>query len=135
MDHSNRPTKENKKDITQRLIDIIRNLSEERKKALLKELEDEEEQKGIELRKHERRPCKITAMYTSGDSFGEEYVRDISIGGVFIETTETFEIGQKLSMAIPFTNEERYIKVQGKVVRITSSGIGVEFEKSLKQTG
>ncbi len=131
MTDNNSQTPDKNDDITEHLITKIRNMSYDQKQALLKILEDE---KSSNQRKHERTPSNVTAMFTSSVCFGEEYIRDISLGGVFIETTEHFEIGQSLKLAIPVMNEERYINVTGKIVRVSPAGIGIEFEKILEKS-
>ncbi len=82
-----------------------------------------------EKRKHPRKTYDTKVNFTSEEKFGIEYIKDISVKGIFIETAEEFSIGQILNLSIPYANQERFIKVKGKVVRITPEGIGVEFLK------
>ncbi len=65
--------------------------------------------------------------YTSLDSFGEEYSRNISTSGMFLETMDPFYIGQDVLLSIPFTGAEKYAKIKGEVVRITPHGVGIKF--------
>jgi Tfp pilus assembly protein PilZ len=80
-----------------------------------------------EKRKDTRISCDVKAWYTSKDNFGREYIKNISLGGTFVETMEIFSIGQEISLSIPFTNNNKYVKVKGQVVRIEKEGIGVKF--------
>ena len=80
-----------------------------------------------ERRKHNRVSCNVDVGYTSEEMFGHDYITDISLGGVFIETFETFVPGRQIRLAIPFSKEEKYVKVTGRVVRIADNGVGVAF--------
>ncbi len=82
----------------------------------------------IEKRQHERRPVKLTVKLTCGQISGEKSARDISLGGIFVETADEIAPGQELQLAIPFSNNERYIRMKGTVARITDDGIGVQFD-------
>ncbi len=85
------------------------------------------ESKTDEKRKDTRISCDVRAWYTSKENFGEEYIRNISLGGTFVETMEIFPIGQEINLSIPFSDQSKYVKVKGKVVRIEEEGIGVKF--------
>jgi len=57
----------------------------------------------------------------------KDYIKDISAGGVFIETRMPFSVGQEVSLAFPLPNYQKYIKIIGEIVRISPHGIGVKF--------
>lgn len=80
-----------------------------------------------EKRKHPRKTYDAKVNFTSDEKFGTEYIRDISLEGVFIETAEEFIMGQIVSLNIPYESIEKFVKIKGTVVRITPEGIGVEF--------
>ncbi len=81
-------------------------------------------------RRHPRKKCDMSINYLSDGMVGEERVRDISISGIFIETTEKFHVGQIITISIPFSNQDRKIKIKGRVVRLAVDGIGIEFDKN-----
>jgi len=54
--------------------------------------------------------------------------KDISAGGVFIETRMPFRVGQEALPSFPLSNYQKYIKISGELVRITPHGIGVKFK-------
>ena len=56
---------------------------------------------------------------------------DISTGGMFIETDESFHFGDVLTVMIPNPREETTLKVPAKVVRTTEKGIGIEFIRKI----
>ena len=100
----------------------------EKKHIRLKELETRNPE---DKRRHSRKKCKIQVDYYCEDGMaGKEMIRDISIGGVFIETIKKFSRGQVLTISIPFVNQDRKIRIKGRVVRVASDGIGIEFDKS-----
>ncbi|MCG6910482.1 MAG: PilZ domain-containing protein [Deltaproteobacteria bacterium] len=55
--------------------------------------------------------------------------KDISNGGLFIQTDEVFSVGQVVILNIPFSNGRREIKVPAEIVRVSSEGIGLRFMK------
>jgi Tfp pilus assembly protein PilZ len=63
-----------------------------------------------------------------GGISSEHHARDISLGGIFVETTEKLTPGQKVEISLPFANQDRHIKMNGKVVRVTNDGVGVQFD-------
>ena len=61
----------------------------------------------------------------------EDFVRNISAGGLYIETNLVSELGQQLNMTFSHPDSGSPIKVLGKIVRVDSGGIGVRFNKLL----
>jgi Tfp pilus assembly protein PilZ len=61
----------------------------------------------------------------------EDFVRNISAAGLFIETNLLSELGQKLTMTFSHPDSGDPIKVLGKVIRVDSGGVGVKFNKLL----
>ena len=57
-------------------------------------------------------------------------LRDLSVGGVFIETMpleSSFVMGQEILLRIPYPNREKCARIRGNVIRATLEGVGVEF--------
>ena len=79
-------------------------------------------------RQYPRKPLRLNVSVTRGGVSGTGMARDISLGGLFLETMEEMAPGQVLQLSIPFTNQDRQIKVKGKVVRMTEDGVGIEFD-------
>ncbi len=59
--------------------------------------------------------------------------KDISNGGIFVETSEMFRLGQLVTLNIPFSHGEESIKVPAEVVRVNPDGIGLKFMKKETQ--
>ncbi|MFO8048297.1 MAG: PilZ domain-containing protein [Desulfosudaceae bacterium] len=81
-----------------------------------------------EKRKHPRKPVKLSVNLTCGKRSGEKQARDISLGGIFVETSEEIKPGEEIQLAIPFSNQDRQIRLKGRVARKTDDGIGVQFD-------
>ncbi|MFP4445745.1 MAG: PilZ domain-containing protein [Desulfosudaceae bacterium] len=81
-----------------------------------------------EKRRHPRKPVRLSVKLTCGPFSGQEQARDISLGGIFVETTEEIRPGEDIQLLIPFSNQELQIRLKGKVARKTEDGIGVEFD-------
>lgn len=79
-------------------------------------------------RRHPRKPFRMPVRLTYGKISGESHARDMSLSGIFVETSEPIFPGQNLQLFIPFSNQDRHIKIKGKVVRVTDDGVGVQFD-------
>lgn len=82
-----------------------------------------------EKRKHSRKLLRIEARYQ--DDRGRVLkgtVRDISLGGVYIDTNYPLEYQSKLTISLDAVDIGKVIDVQGHVVRsIPHRGMGIEF--------
>ncbi len=131
-------THSSKSEITVRLIEQILNLPANTQRNLLKDLENEntkiskKHQKKLknhakELRKHPRKTSLIATDCSTNDVSFINFIKDISNGGVFIESNAPFYIGQEIKMNFSLPEVKDTIAVGGKVVRVNSHGIGVKF--------
>jgi hypothetical protein len=113
------------------IFEIINGMSDAEMRQLLKDLENWQKSK-FEMRKHPRRSTYMDIIYSS-DQRGifEDFVRNISAGGLYIETNLVTELGQKLTMTFSNPDSGDPIKVLGKIVRVDPNGIGVKFNKLL----
>lgn len=113
------------------IFEIIDDMSEAEMRQLLKDLENWQKSKN-EKRKYPRRSTLIDITYSSDQRrIFEDFVRNISADGLFIETNLLSELGQKLTMTFSHPGSGDPIKVLGKVIRVDSGGIGVKFNKLL----
>jgi Tfp pilus assembly protein PilZ len=111
--------------VTARLYELIEDMSEDEQLTLLKE---SEERLSNGKRKHERKPFFMVVDYSAEDRLYKDYIQNISVGGVFIETRMPFRAGQEVSLCLPLPNYQKYIKITGEVLRISPQGIGVKFK-------
>ena len=115
------------------LFEIIDDMSYTEMRQLLKDLEKWQKSKN-EKRKYPRRPTLVDITYSSDQRrIFEDFVRNISADGLFIETNLITELGQKLTMTFSHPDSGDPIKVAGKVIRVDSGGIGVKFNTLLSE--
>ena len=115
----------NEASITARLIQMIKNMSEAEQRTLLKDLEEKQSE---EKRKHVRKPFLMAVDYSTQDHVYKDFIQDISAGGVFIQTSMPFTVGQEVSLTFPLPNYKKHLKIVGEVVRSTKHGVGVKFK-------
>lgn len=81
-----------------------------------------------EKRAHERKPCFFTDVdyaLTGGVYTGP--IRDISLGGVFIESENEPDQGERVQMLFSDYSGVDLVKLSGDVVRINETGFAVAF--------
>jgi Tfp pilus assembly protein PilZ len=115
----------NESGVTARLFELIKNMSQDERQALLKELE---ERLFKDKREYQRKAFFMIIDYSTEDRVYKEYIQNISAGGLFIETPLPFSVGQEVSLSFPLPNYLKYIRIAGEVVRISPQGIGVKFK-------
>ena len=58
---------------------------------------------------------------------------NMSRSGVFIETKNRFFFGQTIELLIPNIKKDKNIRINGWIVRLSQSGIGVTFRRILER--
>ncbi len=117
-------------DIRARLISLIDNMSVTERRDLLNMLEDLSD--GFR-RNHPRKACDLAVDCVSSDRVFKDFMRNISVGGTFIETRIPFSMGEEMTMTFAPANSEDRIKVTGEIVWTGRLGIGVKFETANKE--
>ncbi|MFZ2041621.1 MAG: PilZ domain-containing protein [Desulfobacterales bacterium] len=107
-----------------RLLEMFERMTEEQQLIYLRHLE---KLQANWKRSHARRRCQIDVDYDTRDGSFRNTIKDISIGGVFIETQEAFAIGQEIDLYLTSPINQVSCMVTGKVVRRDQNGIGIEF--------
>ncbi len=110
---------------------LIYSMSEIKRRDLLEKLVTWQHSKAAEMREHPRKPSLISVEYSSDDVDFSDFIQDISKGGVFIQTDGNFHIGHVITLTFSHPKAEKVITVKGKVVRVDTSGIGVQFDEIL----
>ncbi len=119
-----------KDSITVRLITLILDMPYDRQLALLKQLEEIPMTIfDISDRDDTRKSYSSMVSFTAKDRTYKGASKDLSSGGMFIETNESFSVGEIITLTIPFSDKKRNIKVPAEIMRITDEGIGVKFIK------
>lgn len=85
----------------------------------------------LKMEKHERRKdprhdFNRYIFYATENSFHEGKLKDYSISGLFIKASSPLPVGEVITVALPYTEDDNY-KRRGQVVRQNDEGFGVEF--------
>jgi Tfp pilus assembly protein PilZ len=115
-----------KASISARLLNLIFEMPIEQQLKLLKLL-DNWQNKGA--RKHPRKQWVMPVDLEIKDQTFKECIKDISNGGVFIETQIPFSKGQEIRLNFQLPNGSKPLEVIGKIVRSNSQGVGVKFKR------
>lgn len=127
----NHVNEDDRSDVLALIVEIINDMSDAEMRQLLTDLESWRKSKN-EKRKHSRKPTLMDITYSSDQRrIFEDFVRNISAGGLYIETNLVSELGQKLTMTFSHPDSGEPVKVLGKIIRVDSEGIGVKFNKLL----
>jgi len=80
-----------------------------------------------ERRNRARTPYTTAVQFNTpvGSAIGT--TRNISIGGLFVETATPLSVGQNLEMKFKFRSGHHFIKLRAQVVRKTSKGFGLKL--------
>ncbi len=115
---------ESSKNLLNQIIEIVKNLPPESQNEVFCYLSESTESNN---RKYFRKKLLMPIEYSINNRFHKDFIKDISQGGIFIETGKQLLVGQVISLT--FTNPKNYkpIKTFGKIVRVEKNGIGVEF--------
>jgi Tfp pilus assembly protein PilZ len=124
--------------VTAHLFKLIVEMSEDQQLILLEQMghpqESEPEERTVSLegtepsmRANPRKSCLINASYqVKGNSF-RNYILDISIGGVFIETSDRFSVGETITLNFNLPGHSQPFSLAGKIAWSGSQGFGVKF--------
>ena len=115
-------------ELTDRLIQAVTKLSPQRKKmleALLREWER------LDYREDSRIPCFLPVDYSASDRVYQDFINNLSNGGVFIETAASLHTGESLSLIFTVPTLQKSFKISGTIIRKEQDGIGVKFSKKL----
>jgi PilZ domain len=112
--------------VTHRIFQLITGMSDDERRTLLRLLENGL-LKGKCRRGFFRKPLRLPVNYAIGEQTYRNYIKDISLSGVFIFTRTAFEAGQQIKIFFSNNDNTSPVKMMGKVARATPEGIGVEF--------
>ena len=92
--------------------------------------EEAKPQKAKDNRRHKRiRLSKTVDCFFKSRLF-RGTVKNIAPSGAFIETEQSFAVGEKLALALPFVKKGEATMVKAEVVWKNDRGIGVKFKKT-----
>ena len=83
--------------------------------------------RSAERRRHARFPVRIRIQYRTADQFFQDYVKNVSIGGIFVETSNPLAKGTRLQVEFSLPGMKAPIRTEGVVVHRLpgKSGLGV----------
>ena len=89
-------------------------------------------ERGIESRRHPRKPCSLYVKYAAQRKIYPAEIINISISGAFIKTNanDGLEVGQPFQLAIPNRKKGNIIKRIAKVIWSNHKGLGCEFQRN-----
>ena len=84
-----------------------------------------------ERRFHERKECLLSVDINDYQGFVKGNIRNIGLGGAFIETQIPFaqRAGQEVVITIPYQLKSQKITLKGQITRVRSNGMGISFSK------
>ncbi len=126
---ANNDNKNNIKEVRLRIYEIISSMSEVEIRKLLKGLEKWEQYKFSDNREHSREDTSVYAFFETNDLSFKDFIKNLSAGGVFIETQIPLSVNKELFIRFLHPDSGALIKVAGKIARIDSKGVGVKFDK------
>jgi len=117
-------------DVILHLIKMILDMTSEERVDLLEKLE-ELPIKNLSLGERDgiRRLYDQSITFSTQDRQYTALCKDISSGGIFIQTEDVFQLGQLVTLDIPYSSGKESIKVPAEIVRVNSEGIGLKFLK------
>jgi type IV pilus assembly protein PilZ len=88
-----------------------------------------------ERRAEPRVPLHIQIQYKTADQFFQDYMKNLSSGGIFIETSKPLKVGTKLKVQFCLPKMKKEILADGVVVRKVdlgranpgAGGMGIQF--------
>ena len=81
-----------------------------------------------EKREYPRKACSTPIGYAALDKNHTAIIENISDGGVFLDTLDSFDIGHDIAMKIQLSREQQPIMIIGEVVWNSPRGMGVRFK-------
>ncbi len=98
------------------------------------QLDDEKNHTMKNSRIHKRYDLMMALDYTVKNVQRHCFLRDISLGGAYIETDQELELGQMLTLTLTSPKIKSRCTIEGTVVRRDSHGVGIHFRlRSLQQ--
>jgi len=118
-----------------RLFELIFEMTETESRSLKEKLEKKQysEHEEKERRKHPRKKTFIHVDCSGNKCAFTDFIQNISDSGLYIETQIPLFTDQELSMTLSPPGAEGSVKIIGKIVRVDSKGIGVEFDELLSR--
>jgi len=117
-----------KDNLSNQLVKRIIDMSDNQRLILMKHLEEMvAQQKNGEKRKHPRKDCLINVDFALQGPRFSSYILDINPYGAFIETNQSFSIGQQMKLSFSSPDTREYLNISATVIRRDLNGVGIKF--------
>jgi len=110
---------------TCRMVKLMEKLSIDEQRTLARLLNDWGER---DQRLHPRIPCSIATEYRASNHVHRGTIKNISLGGAYIDSTRKFPLNLEIDQSFFFPNFEIPIQFRSQIVWTGPSGFGVQFE-------
>lgn len=90
-------------------------------------IQDEKRKPSKEKRRYKRFKCSVTTEFDAKYRRHKGVIRDISLGGIFIENIQPLPVGQEICLTLFSQSLQRAIRIAGIIVRSNPKGMGVQF--------
>jgi len=113
------------KAVAQRLSELLNNLTLDEQRILARLLSDWNDR---EQREEQRTECSILTEYIVHNRPHRARIRNISLGGAFIESQDSLRVNQEISQSFFVPNFEIPIRTKSRIVWTGPDGFGVQFQ-------
>jgi PilZ domain-containing protein/Cro/C1-type helix-turn-helix DNA-binding protein len=117
--------------VTSHLVDLIMTMTLEERCSLLGDFISFS---GNTKRKYGRQDYFRPIPFTANEKLYHGSTKNISMGGVYIDISNSknlFAVGDELKMNLEHPQTFQHLNIDGTIVRIVKSGIGVKFKKEI----
>ncbi len=130
--------------VTGHLFKLIVEMSEDQQAILLEQMGETPtvespvttvslEESGTSMRENPRKPCLINTHYRIQNRNFKNYILDISIGGVFIETDQKFPVGRQIMLKFSLPSHNQPFTLTGRIAWSSPRGFGLQFDEMTPQ--
>jgi hypothetical protein len=118
-------------EVEQDILKIIKSMTDTEKGLLLKGLKKWYKSNHPSYREYPRKDTSIYGFFEINNLSFREHIKNLSAGGLFIETELPISSSASEELFMQFFHPEfnNLVKTQGKIVRVDSKGIGIKFDK------
>lgn len=111
--------------IARRMNDLFNKLSIDEQRVLAKLVNNWDKR---DQRHHPRQQCSIITDYVMNEQPHRAMIRNISLGGAFVESDKSSSVNSIISQSFFFPNFEIPIHCKSKIVWCGHHGFGVQFD-------
>ena len=83
----------------------------------------------VERRRSARAEVTVRVNYATVDALFSDFTRNVNEGGLFVATDEPLELEESVVLQFALPGTATPIQARGRVVRVESDGMGIEFDK------